>query len=257
MRIYQDVAEMVREVERDLWEMGHDVHPQTMQDKDVADDPDYMTKELPAYGFKVKGGWEPDKIGEMVNYVLTGELGSLPHKDYGDVALYIEDEFTDRICGAQLNPGKSYKRRPYVWDQFLHNGKFAYTYSERIAPQLSRIVDELNEKPETRQAIINIHNNLSFRQSTPVVGPDLVNMGGVGRIPCSMYYQFIRRGNALDMVYCMRSCDFLVHFPVDIALALRIQELVAMNCEVAPGILTYFTGSLHAYYKDMRARGVF
>ena len=282
MRIYSNPLEAVREVERDLWEMGINVHPQTMQDKAIADDPDYKTKELQAYGFQIsQWSWKRDIEAAMVNYVLTGKLGEGVHESLYNLLGYIEQEIMDRVGGEPMNPGRSYLKRPEVWEQFLHDGKFAYTYSERITPQLSRLLDELKVRPDTRQGIINFHSNIcpvmtssefesaqltkfqdgkSLRDyaNNPVQeSVDLRNMGGSGRIPCSMYYQAMNRNGKLDLIYTMRSCDFLVHFPVDIALALRFQAFLASQLGLPVGMFTYFTGSLHAYQKDMVARGIF
>ena len=46
MRIFSNFAEALNEIKRDLAEMGTEIHPQTMQDKYVGDNPDYITKEL-------------------------------------------------------------------------------------------------------------------------------------------------------------------------------------------------------------------
>ena len=238
MRIFLNCEEMVKEVERDLWEMGIDVHPQTMQDKYVAEDEDYKTKEVRGYGFQVV----PPQSGsvEMLKYMFP--------TNYNTVLSYVDQEHADRTGGEILNPGNSHKFRPDVWSEFLHDGKFAYTYSERMTPQLLRIMEELKQRPDTRQAVINIHSNLSH---------DKKNIGGSGRIPCSMYYQFMRREGKLDLIYTMRSCDFLTHFPIDIALATQLQHHVAMALSIPQGMFTYFTGSLHAYHKDMEERGIF
>lgn len=269
MRIYTNVKDAVREVERDLYEMGLDVHPQTMQDKDVRDDPKFRTKEVQAYGFKIVGyTWNPEDEAVVVNYVLTGNFNAGPHEDFKSVFDYIEQEFQDRVEGRAMNPGRSWEKRPKVWNEFLHEGKFAYTYSERISPQLDHILSELRVRPDTRQAIINIHSNIMpnrYFAAEPVeqvprqvlASADYFNMGGSGRIPCSLYYQFMRRKGKLDMIYAMRSCDFLTHFYVDLMLALRMQRYVAASLGDTPGTFTYFTGSLHAYYKDMEARGIF
>jgi thymidylate synthase len=122
----------------------------------------------------------------------------------------------------------------------------------------------LEVHPDTRQAIINIHSNIcpTFGVKGAAISPvfgsaDLENTGGLGRIPCSMYYQFIRRNNALNLIYTMRSCDFLVHYPIDLMLALRAQTHVAQILGIKPGAFTHFIGSLHAYQKDMSKRGIF
>jgi thymidylate synthase len=66
----------------------------------------------------------------------------------------------------------------------------------------------------------------------------------------------IREGK-VDMIYTMRSCDFLTHFAIDVALALMMQNYVANTLERPTGRFTHFIGSLHSYAKDMKAREIF
>jgi thymidylate synthase len=260
MRIYTDPRQAVQETERDLWEIGINVHPATMQDKDVKDDPDYLTKEVRHYGFHVQS-WRHNEVGEneVLEYVYKDP------KAAEDVQLYIGAEFWDRVSGTARNPGTAWQYRKDVWNEFMHGGKFAYTYSERMAPQILRIMQELRDRPETRQAIINIHSNIAASElfdetkthHLVMPGADIRNMGGKSRIPCSLYYQIMIREEKVDLVYAMRSCDFLVHFPVDIMLAMRLQTWFADRLEKGVGLFTYFTGSLHSYAKDMKKRGIF
>lgn len=255
MRIYQNPLEAVREVERDLFEMGIRVHPQTMQDKKVADDPDYETKELRGYAFKiVDWQWNIDQEHTVVDYFYKDAAAE-------HVKAYIAQEFVDRVSGTPSNPGNAYKFRQEVWNEFVHSGKFAYTYSERQYLQVKRILTELNEHPDTRQAIITIHSNINTDKTVSGNVTDWSNdafaMGGAGRVPCSLLYQVMRREGKVDLHYVMRSCDLLTHFPVDIMLALRLQHHFAWRLHNPMGTFTYFTGSLHAYHKDLKVRGIF
>jgi thymidylate synthase len=165
-----------------------------------------------------------------------------------DICTYILAEHRDRIGMKAVNPGSSYQYREKIWNEFLHDGKFSYTYSERMTYQLRKILSELRQRPETRQAIIEIHNNLN----------DLDNMGGIARIPCSLSYQVMIRENKVDLIYTMRSCDLLTHFPIDVCLALLLQDwFVNELSQYTTGTFTIFMGSLHAYKKDLDIRGIF
>lgn len=264
MRIFQNPFEAIREVERELWEMGIEVPSNTMQDKVVKGDKDYYTKEMRGYSFMInRWKWDELVVQKILQYLFPSE--------WENVLAYIDKEFADRVDTAS-NPGKSYLCRRELWEEFLHDGRFAYTYSERIAPQLEVILEELRNNPETRQAVINIHSNICPELHGQVkynhnghtvnlvnVSADIENRGGGGRVPCSMYYQFMRRGGALDMIYTMRSCDFLQHFSVDILLALKMQNWVAKASGIkdSVGQFTYFVGSIHAYYKNLKERGIF
>jgi len=258
MRIYQRPFEAMKEVEREVFEMGIEVYSDSMQDKIVKGNPDYCTKELRGYSFMIANWvWDEEDVQKILVYFFPG--GSDAVRDY------IEQEFLDRIGGIPLNPGSSYIHRLGLWQEFLHAGKFAYTYSERISPQLGTILDELRKNPNTRQAIINIHSNICPLDCWPEYtevnmvnrSKDLDNIGGQGRVPCSMYYQTLLRESKVDLIYTMRSCDFLTHFPVDVLLALKLQNWFAGRLELGVGRFTYFVGSLHSYYKDLKIRGIF
>lgn len=247
-RIYTSCMEMVREVERDLWEMGINVPVQSMQDKQGP----FNTREVRAYGFTITPPFDKADMDAMVEYIFPKST----------VVEYCEQEIKDRTSEQILNPGNSYKVRNQVWGDFLHDGKFSYTYSERITPQLMKILKELRDKPGTRQAVINIHSNffdnlIQHGEHDHQMELDLDRIGGKKRIPCSMYYQMIRRENKLELIYTMRSCDLLTHFPVDIWLAIAMQQYAAGWLGIESGPFHYFTGSLHAYEKDMSARGIF
>lgn len=251
MRYYPNLVDAFNETEREMWEMGIRVDVQSMQDVQET----HQTLELQAYGFQVDVR-EFDRKYERE--ALTRWLQSW--KKMGDVdqiQSYIEQEFWDRTGGEGLNPGKSWEIRSEIWKRFLHDGKFAYTYSERFAPQVAEIVAELHRNPGTRQAIITMHSYINTDQDGNVSwSADMVNKGGHKRIPCSLNWQFLRRDGTVDIIYSMRSCDFLTHFGIDVLLAHRLCGYVAAALGDKPGKLTYFTGSLHAYADDM-PEGIF
>lgn len=259
MRIYQNLSEAVRETERDLWEMGIDTRPSSMQDKVVQGDDDYATRELRAYGFQIR-------MGDIRQEELESALNHVHPNEADKVKRYIFQELVDRTGGIALNPGNSFNERKSLWSEYLHDGKFHYTYSERMAPQVEEVIRRLRENRDSRQCIIQFFTALQRPNDhvdgdVPAIyelGIDHRNAGGIGRIPCSMYYQLMAREGSVDLVYTMRSCDFLNHFLVDIVLAMMFRQVVIERLGLSKfGTFTYFTGSLHAYRKDMRARGVF
>jgi len=235
MRIFSNLIEAIKEIERDLNEMGTLIHPESYQDQDIKNNDDFLTRELQGYCYKI-----------------TNHVGLLQDfKSLGGNTDYVIQEFEDRVSSDLLNPGKSYLHRLEVWEPFLHKGKFSYTYNERIRTQLPKIMKELEERPNTRQAVISIFDWFM----------DLERLGGKARIPCSMYYQFLRRERngvpALDCIYTMRSCDIYTHLIYDITLTMYIQQYIAHTLGINPGHFTHFVGSLHAYKKDYSIKGVF
>lgn len=243
MRIFANCKEMMSEMKRDIHEMGTLVHPQTMQDLSVEHDPGYATLELSPASFMILDGSDRDQMIEDAKASLA----------------WCQSDFDERVFKDRENPGTAWKHRRETWERFIHNGKFAYTYSERLwrrlqdrsipfiegnlaptRPAIHAIIQELVKHPETRQAVLPIFNG----------DLDLCNLGGKARVPCSLHYQFLRRRGQLDIIYVMRSSDFNTHFVYDIWQALELLGYVAERISAPVGRMTFFSGSLHIYRKD-------
>lgn len=221
MRIYQNCKEAVKDIGRELKKCSTEVSLDTYQDKDIKDDPNFVTRELEAFQFAIINTSDKD---DMPN--ITPE--------------WLKAEFKERISGIPENPGYAYKLRPEIWEQFLENGNmFSYTYAERMWWQINRNLEELRHHPTTRQAIIEIHDR----------NIDQENLSG-RRIPCSMFYQFLIRDGKLDIIYVMRSSDFATHFQNDIHLAMDLQAWFSERLQIPVGKYIMFVSSLHIYNKD-------
>lgn len=227
MRIYNTFVEAQNEIKRDIAELGVKVQPETMQDIYVKDNPEFETREL-------------------ANYIYTVTRPKYTEID-GVHEEWVMQEWQDRLAG-NLNPGRSWRKRPEIWIQFMENahmperpGRFAYTYSQRMGGKhLQAIIDELIEHPHSRQLYLPVWDREK----------DWARRGK-RRVPCSLGYWFVQRGNYLNLTYMMRSCDFMTHYANDIALAAIMQEYVAIETGYQPGTFTHFVGSLHAYKKDL------
>lgn len=229
-RIFGTCLEAHGETKRTLFEMGTRNPSDSVQDKAVAGDPDYEMLELRGYDFKISDIASVDQFIDELS--LSRE--------------YIDAEFGERVYGQWANPGGSWRHREEVWKPFLEKktGKFAYTYNERMSQALQIVLRELEERPNSRQCVV------------PVFWPaDVYSLGGVRRIPCSMFYQFVRRRGELELYYVMRSCDFMTHFPYDLALAIRLQQHAARYLQISTSFFHMYIISLHAFVKDLK--GVF
>jgi thymidylate synthase len=230
MRIYLDPVEAITDIGRELKKCSTEVHTQTYQNKDIKDDPDFLTKEIQAFEFCV---------------INMGNKDQMP----GVTLEWCNAEFKERIQSDFMNPGNAYKLRPEVWDEFLvdkYNPSlqqsvdvFDYTYNERIQWQISPIIAELRKNPDTRQAIIEVHDRARDTSSM-----------GKNRIPCSMFYHFMIRDGKLDVIYVMRSSDFATHFQNDIWLADELRKHIAKMLMIEPGKFFMFVSSLHVYKRD-------
>lgn len=226
MRIFKDCIEMESEVHRDIFEMSIPVRPKTMQDKNIEGNEDFATIELSGYSFAIKDTTDKDDFIRQRGLNLQ----------------WCFNDFKERVNPNSINPGEAYKLRE-EWSEFVHEGKFAYTYNERLRYQLSKTISILKEDNDSRQAVITIYEG----------DKDSENRLGKKRVPCSMYYQFLIRGGKLNCIYTMRSSDFLTHFPYDIWMAASLRDLIASKIDIPSGDLVFFSGSLHCYKKDIKA----
>jgi len=227
MRIYGTAEELISEIFRDLDEMGTIVKPRSYQNKDISGNPDFITKELQMYVYGLVALPDPEVL-----FLFEGEKA----KDW------CLAEFQERIdFTGGINPGEAWKIRQDVWEQFLVNGKFDYTYNQRLQfnSNLHLIIHELKRNPGSRQCWL------------PIFNPDDVGyLGGKKRIPCSLGYHFMVRDGKLSMTYVQRSADAVQHFGNDIYLAWMMKEWVAKQINVEPGYLFHNIFSLHSYRKD-------
>lgn len=225
MRIFKTLSEAYREVERELKHNGLVYQTETVQDKSVGENDEFKTKELQNYGFTVLEV-KPANLEEFIGQMKLNSR-------------WIGLEFVERVSNQSENPGSAYKERG-VWNEFLHNGKFSYTYSERIGNQVDKVIELLRTFPSSRQGLINIYDkNL-----------DHDNRGGIARVPCSLHYHVMIRNGQVDLTYVMRSCDFGEHFMYDMVLACLLQNFIAERLKLPTGHFGYFTHSLHTFYKD-------
>lgn len=222
MRFYSTFDQANNELKRNLAELGVLVHPQTMQDKDIADDPDFLTREL---------------LNESYT-VVTPRLEDLnPSQPWADA------EFEERIRGVDEHEAEAWKLRPEVWQEFADRG-FGYTYGERYSTSLDEIIDELKAHPESRQLFLSVWD--------PTID---ASRFGRRRVPCSLGYWFALRQGSLHMTYMQRSADFATHFENDQYLSHKLQRYVAEEAGVGVGRFAHWIGSLHVYQKDVA--GVF
>lgn len=230
MRIYSNSFELMSEMGRELNSYGQIVKPKTYQNKVIEGDEDFITKELICQQYCLTS------LGDPVWLFVFSHS-----KEWADA------EFQERIDISNItNPGKAWELRKDLWEQFLVNGKFDYTYNERMVI-LPYTIQLLKSDSDTRKAVLPIFNGNGE--------DDTLYYHGNKRIPCSMYYDFLIRQNGkgekvLHICYHQRSSDFAQHFGNDIYLAWRLMEYVAQEVGVKPGYLYHTIDSLHIYKKD-------
>lgn len=231
MRIYSSSYELMSEMGRELNSYGQTVKPKTYQNKNIEGNEDFVTKEIICQ-----------------QYCLTSLQDPTWLFFYSRSREWADAEFQERIDTSSnpVNPGKAWELRKDLWEQFLVNGKFDYTYNERMVI-LPYTIQLLKSDSDTRKAVLPIFNGNGE--------DDTLYYQGNKRIPCSMYYDFLIRQNGkgekvLHICYHQRSSDFVTHFGNDVYLAWRLMEYVAKEVGVKPGYLYHTIDSLHTYQKD-------
>lgn len=239
MRIYKDALEMLKEVERDLSEMGIEYESETVQDQKLEGE-DKKTKELTPYAYTLLSNNEGkfEKIEEFLRYKKE--------KGWEDFHSWVKVESVDRLIqGPNGNPGNAWKVYKDFWGQFIRDGKFSYCYKERFSEQLDYIVNELKIRPNSRQVVMTMYDRHQ----------DMMNWGGRDRVPCSLTYHFLIRKDRLNLIYSQRSCDFFKFFQADVYFGLILLYYIAETLNVKTGNFTHFINSLHVFKKDLE--GVF
>lgn len=242
MRIYLDPMEMIREVERDLFEMGIKYQSSTVQDMKVADDEKYQTLELFGYAYTLQS-YAPKELDKMLKYTES---------NIAWVKAEMEErlELQPSLDFLEMNPGTAWqvnKDAERFWGKFLRDGVFSYSYAERWRWQLPYVINELKTRPNSRQAIMTMYS----------AERDIMNWGGRDRVPCSLTYHFVIREDRLKLIYNQRSCDFLNFFASDVYQGVKLLQFVAEQIEVLPGDFIHYLNSLHAFKGDMDKRNIF
>lgn len=228
MRVFHNVEETFSELRRDLNSFGTINRTLTMQNKDIGDDPSFLTKELTNYSFILMDGGVSD-------------FDKIPTFRRAYTACEIQDRLAG-INGYPSNPGNSWMLWRRVWEPLLRpDGKFDYTYSERLNG-LFKMTDLMIKDPGNRR----IWWPIFWEKDAQL----LIEKQSV-RVPCSLGYQFQIRDNKLLMTYIMRSCDLMTHWANDLYMASWIQAAIAYRLNIKAGSLTMMMHSLHVYAKDV------
>lgn len=208
---------------------------------------------------------------------------------------WADNHFEERVCGFPINPGHEWQNWPNADSaaEFLnHRGQFNHNYMERYWPQYAGIIGACSTPEEyEKQAqgdMIDMHlfevhrphrgiyhdygdlagvvrvlhrDPLTRQAILPVWFPEDTGDSHSDRKPCSISYHFMCRGNRLDMVYYIRSCDFVRHFRDDIYLTIRLQLWMLEQLrkkdnnwnEVRLGKFVMHIDSLHMFRNDYLA----
>lgn len=249
MRTFQKPSDAIKWTKERLSDCGYVVKTEKWQGIEAPDD----MFEIMNHSFQM---FIPQSLEELIDEIKP----NLPWAD---------EHFFERVGGLPLNPPPSHVNWPFAQknnEKFGGNSRFSHTYPERIWPKyasdepntklsgirfdygdLGDVIDLLEKEPFTRQAFLPIW----FPEDTGVTHGE--------RVPCTIGYHLMRRGNWFHISYFIRSCDYIRHFRDDIYLAIRklmwvLEELKRRNPEtwndVVPGYFSMHIISLHCFNKE-------
>ena len=253
MKKFGRFNDVIKWTAQQMYDYSYEVHTEKWQGKEIKHDPRYTMIETLNLSFSCQMSPKLEVIGEQIQ----------PNFAWAD------EHFEERVGGLPLNPPPSHERWPYAQKNNAEFGgleKFSHTYPERIWPKFASdipnskmsgirydygdfddVINLMGREPFTRQAFLPIW----FPEDTGSVTGE--------RVPCTIGYHFIRRGDWVHVVYYIRSCDFFRHFRDDIYLCARklfwlIEKLKEKDPEnwngVKPGMLTMHITSLHAWASE-------
>ena len=212
----------------------------------------------------IRGDIPQAKTREVTDVILEWRIpGSVPglQQQVKPNLPWAEEHFAERVSGIPYNPPPSHVNWPFAQksnDEHRKAEKFSHTYPERFWPRFTKqvvdqtgmrdhlgiryrygdlddVVNLLQKSPYTRQAYL------------PVWFPEDTGAHHGERVPCTLGYHFLHRGDNLSCRYFIRSCDFLRHFRDDVYLAARLTQWIANEVGTAPGKLVMVIGSLHIF----------
>ena len=106
--------------------------------------------------------------------------------------------------------------------------------------QVELITSQLQEKPDSRQAVIQIFDSADLVQKHK-------------SIPCTCTLQFFLREERLHMFTNMRSNDVYIGLPHDVFAFTMLQEIIARSLGVEMGTYKHAVGSMHLYDRNREA----
>jgi len=142
--------------------------------------------------------------------------------------------------------GELYSKVPEIWKRMADDEGYVnsnYGYQWQRSDQLRKVIADLKENPETRQAAISIYDakeKAAYQHDTP----------------CTYAVQFTIVDNKLNMSVVMRSNDIWYGFCNDQYCFSNLQMLVAYETGYELGTYYHFAHNLHLYNDKLPERKI-
>lgn len=149
----------------------------------------------------------------------------------------VEGEFKTIIDPHPLtNVSKFEANGCNYWREWAEeDGSINIDYANQMYPQLSNLIRNIKENPESRRHVLNLWV------------PENVESGELS-LPCCWYdltFSIIK--GVVHLKWTQRSVDTMVGLPSDIYLAYLFMEYIARECNLAMGTCLFSLSNVHIY----------
>ena len=130
-----------------------------------------------------------------------------------------------------------YGKVPPIWTRMADedgNVNSNYGWQAQREDQLNKVIQMLNEKPDTRQATVSIYDGKEIDKYATDT-------------PCTYAVQFTILNNKLNMCVTMRSNDLWYGFCNDQYQFSKLQEMVSKRLDIETGVYYHFAHNMHLY----------
>jgi thymidylate synthase len=162
-------------------------------------------------------------LRSIIHELLWFLKGDTNVKYLRDNAVTIWDEWAD----PEGNLGPVYGKQWRSWS----------TADGREIDQLSRIVEQLKENPNSRRLVVSAWN----------VG----ELDKMALLPCHALFQFYVADDRLSCQLYQRSADALLGVPFNIASYALLTHMVAQQCDLSMGDFVWTGGDCHLYLNHL------
>jgi len=154
--------------------------------------------------------------------------GDAISRDAFEARIIEDDDFAARW--GDLGPvyGVQWRR----WPRFAANEDGSYR-ADTPVDQLTELVHGLKTNPASRRHIFT--------------GWNVPELGKMALPPCHMTYQYFVADGRLSGILYQRSCDLGLGFPFNIFEAALLIRMLAQQCGLEPGTLTWMGADCHVY----------
>ena len=158
-------------------------------------------------------------------WFLRGDTNIAYLKENG---VSIWDEWAD----ANGDLGPVYGKQWVDWPTFEPAGEGLFRKGKGIN-QVAQVVHSLRNNPGSRRHIVE--------------GWNVAELDQMALPPCHKTYQFHVVGNRLNCLLYQRSCDVALGLPFNLWSAALFTRMLAQQCDLEPGELTWVGGDTHLY----------